>query len=153
MFVGLGFAVYAGVEAFAFTHYLADFGHVSWSISVAYGIAVIVDVILTSTLVFMLRRSRIGSRRSDSLIHVLILYTVNTGLLTSIVSIAVFVFALMLPGNLIYAGISIVGAKLYANSVLAVINSRSAINDKFTDDFTSLRLEHLSSPYLSGNLC
>ncbi|KAI0656145.1 hypothetical protein C8Q70DRAFT_395455 [Cubamyces menziesii] len=38
-----------------------------------------------------------------------------------------FIFAIVLPGNLIYAGFSIIGTKLYANSVLAVLNSRNSI--------------------------
>ncbi|KAI0668080.1 hypothetical protein C8Q78DRAFT_1081482 [Trametes maxima] len=135
--VGLGFAISAGVEAFIYAHYITDFKHVSWLVSAAYGFAVAADVILTGALVFVLRKARTGSKRSDPILDVLTIYTINTGLLTSIVSIAVFVFALILPGNLIYAGISIVGAKLYANSVLAVLNSRKSIDNRFMDDFTS----------------
>ncbi|KAI0643493.1 hypothetical protein C8Q79DRAFT_1012763 [Trametes meyenii] len=135
--VGLGFAISAGVEAFIYAHYITDFKHVSWLVSAAYGFAVAADVILTGALVFVLRKARTGSKRSDPILDVLTIYTINTGLLTSIVSIAVFIFALILPGNLIYAGISIVGAKLYANSVLAVLNSRKSIDNCFMDDFTS----------------
>ncbi|KAH9850847.1 hypothetical protein C2E23DRAFT_886903 [Lenzites betulinus] len=61
--------------------------------------------------------------------------TLNRGSL-SLCSILAFVFALILPGNLVYAGLSIIGTKLYANSVLAVLNSRREINNRFLDDFT-----------------
>ncbi|KAI0668077.1 hypothetical protein C8Q78DRAFT_1081481 [Trametes maxima] len=130
MTTGLGFAIAAGVEAFAFTRFITDFRRVSWLVSIAYGFAVSSDVILTSALVFVLQKT-------NSILDILIIYTINTGLLTSVVSIAVFIFAIILPGNLIYAGISIVGAKLYANSVLAVLNSRKSIDNQFMDGFTS----------------
>ncbi|KAI0656160.1 hypothetical protein C8Q70DRAFT_1057018 [Cubamyces menziesii] len=60
--------------------------------------------------------------------------------LDSIVSFISFLFALLLRGNLIYAGVSIVGAKLYANSVLALLNSRKYLNNRLQDDFTSVNL-------------
>ncbi|KAI0643494.1 hypothetical protein C8Q79DRAFT_1012764 [Trametes meyenii] len=137
MTTGLGFAIAAGIEAFAFTRFITDFRRVSWLVSIAYGFAVSSDVILTSALVFVLQKSRTGSKRTNSILDILIIYTINTGLLTSVVSIAVFIFAIILPGNLIYAGVSIVGAKLYANSVLAVLNSRKSIDNQFMDGFTS----------------
>ncbi|KAI0628253.1 hypothetical protein C8Q77DRAFT_464832 [Trametes polyzona] len=111
LFVSKGFAVAAGVEAFKMTPSIADFQHISWLVSVSYGLAGLTDVLLAGTLVFVFRRSRTGTRRGDCLLDTLILYTINTGVLTSIFSILAFVFALVLPGNLIYAGISIVGTK------------------------------------------
>ncbi|KAI0643500.1 hypothetical protein C8Q79DRAFT_979428 [Trametes meyenii] len=120
MVTGLGFAIAAGVEAFMYARSVSDFGHVNWLVSGGYGLAVAADVILTSALVFVLRKSRTSSKRANSVLHILTVYAINTGVLTSIFGVAVFVFALIVPGNLIYAGISIVGVKLYANSVLAV---------------------------------
>ncbi|KAI0656154.1 hypothetical protein C8Q70DRAFT_396105 [Cubamyces menziesii] len=46
--------------------------------------------------------------------------------------------AIIIPGNFIYTAISIVGARLYANSVLALLNSRRYLNDRLQDDFTSV---------------
>ncbi|KAI0643499.1 hypothetical protein C8Q79DRAFT_184160 [Trametes meyenii] len=138
MVVALGFGFAAGVEAFTSTQYITDFAHISWLVSIAYGLAAVTDVILTGALVFVLLRSRTFTRRSDSVIYTLIIYTINTGLLTSIMSVAAFIFALILPGNMIYAAFSVIGAKLCANSVLAVLNSRKAVRDRFVDDFTSI---------------
>ncbi|KAI0628325.1 hypothetical protein C8Q77DRAFT_1149679 [Trametes polyzona] len=115
---------------------ILDFKRLSWLISVSYGLAGITDFILAGSLIFVLHLSRTGTRRADSLLDTLIIYTINTGVLTSICSMLAFVFALILPGNLIYAGISIVGTKLYANSVLAVLNSRRAIGEHFVDDYS-----------------
>ncbi|KAH9850846.1 hypothetical protein C2E23DRAFT_886902 [Lenzites betulinus] len=138
MITGISFAIAAGVEAFQpATRYITDFKRFSWLVSAAYGFSVASDIILTSALVFVLRRIRTGSRRSNTVLGILITYTINTGLLTSIISVLAFIFALILPGNLIYAGVSIVSAKLYANSLLAVVNSRKSVGNRFLDDFTT----------------
>ncbi|KAI0628298.1 hypothetical protein C8Q77DRAFT_468050 [Trametes polyzona] len=133
MVVEFGFTMAATVEGFRLP--LADFKEVSWLVSAMFGFAVFVDVCLTGTLVMVLLRSRTGFKRTDSLIEVLIVYSINTGLLTSIFGLLCFIFAIILPGNLIYIGISIVGVKLYANSVLAVLNSRRALSDRQLEGF------------------
>ncbi|KAJ8486841.1 hypothetical protein ONZ51_g4583 [Trametes cubensis] len=131
----LGFDIGATVEAFKLS--LAQFPRFSWLVSAAYGCAVVTDVLLTGALIRVLLRSRTGFKRTDSTLDMLIVYSINTGLLTSITGLLVFVFALILPGNYIYAGISIVNAKLYANSVLAVLNSRRSLSSstRVVDDF------------------
>ncbi|KAI0350804.1 hypothetical protein OH77DRAFT_1007132 [Trametes cingulata] len=129
----LGFTTAATIEGFRLS--LEDFQHVSWLISAVFGCAVVVDLCLTGTLVIVLLRSRTGFKRTDSLIEVLIIYSINTGLLTSIFGVLCFIFAIILPGNLVYIGISIVGVKLYANSVLAVLNSRRSLSDRMLSGF------------------
>ncbi|KAI0738333.1 hypothetical protein C8Q80DRAFT_272210 [Daedaleopsis nitida] len=139
MFTALAFTISATVEGFIRS--LADFKHVSWMVSVIFGSAVIVDILLTTALIVVLVRSRTGFQRTDSTIEVLVLYTVNTGLLTSFFGLLVFIFAVILPGNFIYIGISIVGTKLYANSVLAVLNSRRALSNKMLQGFELSSIE------------
>ncbi|KAI0628330.1 hypothetical protein C8Q77DRAFT_1162324 [Trametes polyzona] len=140
MVTGITFAIIAGIKAFTSMRLITDFKSISWLVSVAYGFSVASDAILAGALVFVLQRSRTGSKRTDTVLDALIKYTINTGLLTSVFSLLVFIFAIILPGNLVYAAISIVTAKLYANSVFAVVNSRKSIGDKFlVDDFTTMQ--------------
>ncbi|KAH9884531.1 hypothetical protein C8Q73DRAFT_818634 [Cubamyces lactineus] len=135
-----GFALAAGIEAFRETSTVADFQRLNWLVAASYGLASVTDLTLAGTLVFVLHKSRTGSKRTDTILDTLIKYTINTGVLTSLFA---FIFAIILPGNLIYAGISIVGTKLYANSVLAVasvdhrLNSRRDLGNRFDDDFAS----------------
>ncbi|KAI0656158.1 hypothetical protein C8Q70DRAFT_1015449 [Cubamyces menziesii] len=114
-----------------------------WMVSVAYGFSVASDIILAGILVFTLLRIRRESkvRSTRTVLNTLIIYTINTGLLTSIVSFFAFLFAIVMRGNFIYAGISIVGAKLYANSVLALLNSRRYLHDRLQDDFSSVSMD------------
>ncbi|KAH9884532.1 hypothetical protein C8Q73DRAFT_360994 [Cubamyces lactineus] len=118
-----GFAFAAGIKAFQVTNTVADFERLSWLVAIACGLSSITDVTLAATLVFVLHRCRVQglrSSRTDTILDTLIKYTINTGLLTSIGGLLAFIFAIVLPGNLIYAGITIVGTKLYANSALAL---------------------------------
>ncbi|KAM5534495.1 hypothetical protein V8D89_011827 [Ganoderma adspersum] len=103
------------------------FPHYSWMISVMYGAAGLVETIFTGTLIYVLRRSRTGFKRTDAIIDLLILYAVNTGLLLSAIGFLGFLFPLIYPDNLIYVGVSIVETKLYASCVLTALNSRVAI--------------------------
>ncbi|KAI0666789.1 hypothetical protein C8Q78DRAFT_421422 [Trametes maxima] len=126
MFVAFGFGIAAGVETTMLSStYIVELEHLESPAPV----------------------------QEDSVLRVLTIYTVNTGLLTSVFSTATFVFAVILPGNFIYACISIVGSKLYANSVLAVLNSRKSINNRFVDDFTSLGIrDSMPLPGLSRHI-
>ncbi|KAI0636135.1 hypothetical protein C8Q77DRAFT_621556 [Trametes polyzona] len=136
MLASLGFAIATTVEAYLLPSF-AQFRDVAWAhrhrataqwmTSAAFGIAVVVETLLTGTLILVLQRSRTGFRRTDSLIDLLIIYAINTGLLTGIFSFLSFIFAIVAPGNLIYAGFNLLATKLYANSLLAVLNSRKAL--------------------------
>ncbi|KAI0665752.1 hypothetical protein C8Q78DRAFT_1083608 [Trametes maxima] len=63
----------------------------SWLTSGIFGTAFLVDVLLTGTLVTVLLRSRTGFSGTDALIDTLIIYSMNTGLLTSILSLISFI--------------------------------------------------------------
>ncbi|PIL32180.1 hypothetical protein GSI_05425 [Ganoderma sinense ZZ0214-1] len=71
--------------------------------------------------------------RNDSMIQTLVVYTINTGLVTSIVGMLAFIFGLIMPGNLVYFAMGIVVTKLYANSVLALLNTRRYLSNDALD--------------------
>ncbi|KAI0326042.1 hypothetical protein GY45DRAFT_1374274 [Cubamyces sp. BRFM 1775] len=99
----LGCSITLSVKAFVEPSY-TDFRKFAWLISVAFGIVVLADVLLTGVLILTLNRSRTGFRR--------------------IFSALIFIFALVSPSNMIYIGCDSVAAKLYVNSVLAALNFR-----------------------------
>ncbi|KAI9060713.1 hypothetical protein FKP32DRAFT_1577394 [Trametes sanguinea] len=112
-----------------------------WLICGLSGSSVFVDTCLMGTLITALLKSKTGLKRSDSLIEILVLYSINAGLLTSIFALLTFIFALALPGNLIYIAFSIIGVKLYANSVLAVLNSRQSLSNRMLQGFELSTIE------------
>ncbi|KAJ8473038.1 hypothetical protein ONZ51_g8118 [Trametes cubensis] len=121
----LGFSTAVTIDTFL--HPSLHTSDQAWMNSAGVGMAVLADTILTAALIFSLHRSRTGIQRTDSIIDLLIMYAINTGLVTGIMNMLSFVFALAMPNNLIYAGIVIVATKLYANSMMAVLNSRRSL--------------------------
>lgn len=96
------------------------------------------DVVIAMSLVSMLHLSRTGFKRSDSVINKLILYTVNTGLLTSIDAICSLASIAALPNTFIYICFFFALGRLYANSLLATLNARKSIRQKVSPDDMSL---------------
>ncbi|CDO71977.1 hypothetical protein BN946_scf184943.g11 [Trametes cinnabarina] len=124
----------ATIEGFRLS--LSDFHHVSWMISGWCGSAMLVDALLSGTLVTALLKSRTGFKRTDSLIEVLIVYAINTGVLTSVFGVLIFTFAIVLPGNLIYIAFTIVGVKPTEHSRAAArLNSRKSLSDRMQQGF------------------
>ncbi|KAH9902381.1 hypothetical protein C8Q73DRAFT_927 [Cubamyces lactineus] len=105
-----------------------------WLISVGAAMALIADGLFTCILVTVLRRNITGMKRMDTIVDILIMYAVSTGLLTGIVNLLSFVFSLLTPGNLIYTTFGIVCTKLYANSLLAALNARKYLADRAAGD-------------------
>ncbi|KAH9896912.1 hypothetical protein C8Q73DRAFT_432890 [Cubamyces lactineus] len=149
MLAVLGFATAASIEAFIRPTF-ADFGKVAWTTSAGFGAAVAIDLLLTGTLTITLHKSRTGFKRTDSLIDVLIIYTINTGLVTGIFSVLSLIFALVAPNNMIYSAFNLIATKCYANSVLAVLNSRKTITGKIGEDCFNTGSFALSTLQRSG---
>ncbi|KAL1949891.1 hypothetical protein VTO73DRAFT_8772 [Trametes versicolor] len=119
------------VESFiipTFSHWKSH----AWLTALPYAFSLATDVILTSTLILILHKSRTGMRRTDSLLNVLIVYTINTGLLTSTLGIFCVVFATE-PQRFYYIALNMPVTKSYANSMLAVLNSRRALAERAQD--------------------
>ncbi|CAL1703519.1 unnamed protein product [Somion occarium] len=110
------------------------------TISTGLGLAVLMDMCVAGLLIYYLVRGRSGLRRTDGIISFLIAYSVNTGLLSMAVSIAiVFTFAFM-KESLIFAGLNLIAGKLYANSLLGTLNARQVLRAQ------SSRKAHITMP-------
>ncbi|KAJ7228989.1 hypothetical protein GGX14DRAFT_692836 [Mycena pura] len=91
------------------------------------------DFVIAVILVFYLRRSRTGFKKSDTMITKLIVFSVSTGLLTSVCAIASLVSIIIWGQTLIYVAFYFSLGRLYFNSVLATLNARKDIR-AFGDD-------------------
>jgi len=110
------------------------------------------DVMVTIAMTISLQRAR-SSRdaqnpRTDHVITLLTLFTVNTNFITTCFSISELVTFLTLPNATVYGGIAFLTGKTYLNSFLAVLNSRDYLREKLqqqqsTPSSTTLRREEL----------
>ncbi|KAF4611478.1 hypothetical protein D9613_004585 [Agrocybe pediades] len=98
-----------------------------WLFSVGLGLSSAVDILTTVSLLLLLRRSRRQSLSMNEIIDELILYTLEIGSLTSLATVVSLVCWLTLENNLVFLGIHFVIGKLYANSLLATLNTRLEI--------------------------
>jgi len=111
------------------------------------------DVFIAATLVSLLQRSRTGFRRSDTMITRLIIFVVNTGVLTSICAIGSLVSLIVSPKTLIYAAFYYCLGRLYTNSLIATLNARKgviqAIEERTDNKFYSFQTLTNVSPHKS----
>ncbi|KAK0200230.1 hypothetical protein DFS33DRAFT_1387438 [Desarmillaria ectypa] len=85
------------------------------------------DMCITISLIYLLQRSKSGFRRTDAMMNQLILFSLNSGLLTSICAITSLVLVLVYPNNFLYITFYILLGRLYTNSFLATLNARFKI--------------------------
>ncbi|KAG6901888.1 hypothetical protein C0995_007013 [Termitomyces sp. Mi166 len=97
-------------------------------------LAALGDGLIAGALCYFLQRSRTGFRKSDTMIRKLIMFTVSTGVLTSICAIASLFSILVWPSTLIYAAFYFCLGRLYSNSVLATLNARQSIRELGEDN-------------------
>ncbi|KAI0694304.1 hypothetical protein C8T65DRAFT_666933 [Cerioporus squamosus] len=107
------------------------------TVSCGLGCAALVDILVALTLTYYLKRGSLwenGSlyqQQSNNMVNKILLYTVNTGALTGTASmICVIMFACQ-KDSLIFLGFFAIQTKLYANSFLGSLNSRSYIRGTF----------------------
>ncbi|KAI8976295.1 hypothetical protein BD414DRAFT_530927 [Trametes punicea] len=123
----LAFAAAATGEALSRPTF-AEYRHVMWMISVAFGMAVLSDGILTTVLIRALRRSRTGIK--------------------SVFDTLGFMFTIFQPNYMIFIGIQMVATKLYATSFFAALNSRHTIMEQNKGALATIYGESsVASPY------
>ncbi|PPQ71709.1 hypothetical protein CVT26_007626 [Gymnopilus dilepis] len=92
-----------------------------------------VDVLIASSLCIMLHNSRTGFKRSDSIINKLIVFIVNTGVLTTCCAVASLICLVASPHSLIYATFYFCIGRFYTNSFLATLNARRSFSSRIDD--------------------
>jgi len=127
-FCYFGFEMAVQVRTFQLQK-LALFFEFQWIASVGLACASAADLIIAVSLTYYLRKSRTGIKTTDSIVNMLILYAMNTGLLTGICVLIDMICFLTMPDNLIHISFNIVVGKLYTNSLLATLNFRDVLRN------------------------
>ncbi|EMD36416.1 hypothetical protein CERSUDRAFT_84570 [Gelatoporia subvermispora B] len=91
---------------------------------IGLGSTALADILIAVIQVVVLWRMRTGFRATDTVVRTLMVYSINTGLLTSICAIATILSFALIPGTLIYSAFYVVLPKLLLNSCLAMLNAR-----------------------------
>ncbi|KAF9247140.1 hypothetical protein BU15DRAFT_69979 [Melanogaster broomeanus] len=129
---------------------LAELKVLSMSIN---AVAAAGDVLIAIFLCVLLQKSRTGFRKSDTMINKLILFSMNTGLLTSICAVASLVSISVWPNTFIYIMFYFCLGRLYCNSLLATLNARKGLRGDSQNDEMSLSLQgvkHKTNQSMAG---
>lgn len=104
------------------------------------------DVLITVFLCSFLQRSRTGFHQSDNLINRLMLFSINTGLLTSICAVMSLISIVAWPDTFIFVAFYFCLGRLYCNSLLATLNVRKTIRHDSSDEPMALSLHRARRP-------
>jgi hypothetical protein len=91
-----------------------------WLMDLAIANTMALDAYNAFALIFYLRRRRSQFRSTVLMVDKLVLWTVETGALTSFASILMLICSVTMPNNAIWLGILLFYAKLYSNSLLVL---------------------------------
>jgi len=109
--------------------YFTDLPSMAWITYAAFGSAVVVDSMLAVTIIHYLRRSRGEFESTNSRIEKLVFWTLSTGIITSVCSLAALITYALFPNKLYFLAIEFLLTKLYINSLLAMLNARKSIRE------------------------
>ncbi|KDQ23512.1 hypothetical protein PLEOSDRAFT_1086817 [Pleurotus ostreatus PC15] len=98
--------------------------------------SVVCDVLITGSLVWYLRRGRGAFKQlsvailltsTQNLVDRLVIYSINIGLVTSMLSLVAMITWFAMPDNFIFTTFHILIGKVYVNSWLVTLNTRKTI--------------------------
>lgn len=109
----------------------ADKLRVVATVSLASGMAT--DSLIALALCILLHKLRTGFQRSDSMINTLIVYAVNTGAVTGVLSLVTLLVYNIFPRSFYFMTFYFILHKLYAITLLCALNTRRAVGGKGTE--------------------
>ncbi|OSD03283.1 hypothetical protein PYCCODRAFT_1434700 [Trametes coccinea BRFM310] len=105
-----------------------DLYKLAWLFITSFSWSIVADLLITAALCVLLIRKRTGFERSDNILRKLVIYSVNTGLLTSLCALVCLVTYTTMPDNFIFMACYCVYPKLILNCLLATLNGRSGLH-------------------------
>ncbi|THV05231.1 hypothetical protein K435DRAFT_117739 [Dendrothele bispora CBS 962.96] len=127
--IHFGLGILFTVKSFEFASMMM-FQQLIWVTGAGIGSAAAADILIAGSLVYYLSKTRTGFQRTDSLITLLIIYSVTTGVLTSILDLIIIATFSTMPNNYIWLAFFWVAGKCYVNSLLAALNGRVSLREK-----------------------
>ncbi|KAH9038852.1 hypothetical protein EDB84DRAFT_1082591 [Lactarius hengduanensis] len=91
-----------------------------WVMCVGVAAVAMTDLLIAAAMCWSLYRKRTGFARTDSIITTLMAYSINSGLLTSILSLGVIISSVVSPSSMIWLAFLWVMGKCSVNSLLAM---------------------------------
>jgi len=117
-----------GMTVVLATKNLAEFQG-SWLAAATWAVGAVVDIVVAVTLTLFYIKSRKEAIRNKRIFDHLIPMTLQTGLLTSMSTVAIAISFIALPHTLVWGAIGSALAKIFSISLLASLNARSFLRE------------------------
>ncbi|KAI0339291.1 hypothetical protein BDW22DRAFT_1431889 [Trametopsis cervina] len=127
----------------------ANFENTStWVWEVGYGLKVVADfaVMLSLSTILFKRRASTPVQRTNAIINRLLVFSINTCILTSSVAIAALVTFVTVPKTFWWITLTAISPKMMMNSLMAWLNSRESLRARLIQDVPlSIQLPRLDA--------
>ncbi|KAI0789284.1 hypothetical protein C8Q75DRAFT_807381 [Abortiporus biennis] len=101
---------------------------ITWSLYCSFTMIASLETSISVALCIVLWRLRTGfSTRTDSQLHKLMVYSIQTGGITSVIAIVILVTYSCMPNNFVYLAFYVTLPSMYLNSLLATLNGRETL--------------------------
>ncbi|KIK51300.1 hypothetical protein GYMLUDRAFT_101110 [Collybiopsis luxurians FD-317 M1] len=104
--------------------------------SLALAMSVLSDLSIAVALCYYLRKLRTGYKESDSLLNTLVQYALNSGAITSIMSILTLILYDVRPLTFQYIAVYVVYSKMFAVSLMGALGTRKLVADNIRETLT-----------------
>ncbi|KAJ6623272.1 hypothetical protein B0H10DRAFT_2213659 [Mycena sp. CBHHK59/15] len=139
---GFGIGIVLAYETYTLDVW-TDVASINWALESSFAASTAIDVVISITMCFYLRKSKGSGSLMNSRISTLMQYTLSCGVFTSACSLACLFTFILMPNNLIFLALTYILTRLYVNSFIAMMNARQRIPP---NNDTSLALSnHISS--------
>ncbi|KAI9435490.1 hypothetical protein H4582DRAFT_2100316 [Lactarius indigo] len=106
------------------------FNTILWGPCVGISAIALAELLIAASLCWYLYRKRTGFARTDSMVMTLMAYSINSGLLTSLLGTAAIISLVVSPSSMIWLAFCWVMGECGVNSMLALLNSRDYIRER-----------------------
>lgn len=96
----------------------------------------VTDIAITVAMIGCLNGKKTGFKKSTDMINRMIIFTFNTGILTSLFSVADVIALNTMPNTFIYMGFFLIRDRFYTNSILVTLNSREYIKGATMESYS-----------------
>ncbi|TBU23959.1 hypothetical protein BD311DRAFT_810372 [Dichomitus squalens] len=145
--------VFSGSIAFAVKGFsiptFTALSEISDILYISLGSGVVADVLIAGSMCYLLAKRRTGFTRTDSIVRVLMMYSINTGALTSMAALLTLLCYASMPNNFIFIAFYFVLPKLFLNSLLATLNARQPLRESNSGGMVSFPLSATTNSRLS----
>ncbi|KAF9468722.1 hypothetical protein BDZ94DRAFT_1246111 [Collybia nuda] len=121
-----------------------------WLLTLLLVATAVGDLVVAVALAYFLSKGRRGFLQTTRVINYLILFSIETGVITSLIAIAVLIIFLTKPSSYAWIGMLLFLAKVYTNSLLLSLNNRKNLRSDFVGYNDSEQLD--SRPYRSRGI-